>query len=76
MRLLLPGYEGNMNVKWLHRIKLIEEPVMAINETLQYTYRVDDATRREVIVAATAPGTDGVTYEVRRLRRNRAKATR
>jgi sulfane dehydrogenase subunit SoxC len=29
-----------MNVKWLHRIKLIEEPVMAINETLQYTYRV------------------------------------
>jgi sulfane dehydrogenase subunit SoxC len=40
MRLLVPGYEGNMNVKWLHRIKLIEEPVMAINETLQYTYRV------------------------------------
>ena len=27
MRLLVPGYEGNMNVKWLHRIKLIEEPV-------------------------------------------------
>ena len=38
MRLLLPGYEGNMNVKWLHRIKLIEAPVMAINETMQYTY--------------------------------------
>src|SRR5262245_26136013 len=28
MRLLLPGYEGNMNVKWLHRIKLIEAPVI------------------------------------------------
>jgi len=41
MRLLVPGYEGNMNVKWLHRIKLAEEPVMAINETLQYTYRVE-----------------------------------
>jgi sulfane dehydrogenase subunit SoxC len=41
MRLLVPGYEGNMNVKWLHRIKLTEEPVMAINETLQYTYRVE-----------------------------------
>ena len=40
MRLLVPGYEGNMNVKWLHRIKVVEEPVMAINETLQYTYRV------------------------------------
>ena len=40
MRLLVPGYEGNMNVKWLHRIKLVEAPVMAINETMQYTYRV------------------------------------
>jgi sulfane dehydrogenase subunit SoxC len=40
MRLLLPGYEGNMNVKWLHRIKLIEAPVMAINETMQYTMRI------------------------------------
>ena len=40
MRLLVPGYEGNMNVKWLHRIKLVEEPVMAINETMQYTMRV------------------------------------
>jgi sulfane dehydrogenase subunit SoxC len=37
MRLLVPGYEGNMNVKWLHRIKLTEAPVMAINETMQYT---------------------------------------
>jgi sulfane dehydrogenase subunit SoxC len=37
MRLLLPGYEGNMNVKWLRRIKLVEQPVMAINETKQYT---------------------------------------
>jgi sulfane dehydrogenase subunit SoxC len=35
--LLLPGYEGNMNVKWLRRIKLVESPVMAINETKQYT---------------------------------------
>ena len=37
MRLLLPGYEGNTNVKWLHRIKLIEAPVMAVNETKEYT---------------------------------------
>src|SRR5712671_3453153 len=37
MRLLLPGYEGNMNVKWLHRIKLVDAPVMVINETKQYT---------------------------------------
>jgi len=41
MLLLLPGYEGNMNVKWLHRIKLVEAPVMAINETMQYTMRIE-----------------------------------
>ena len=29
MRLLLPGYEGNMNVKWLRRIKLIDQPAMS-----------------------------------------------
>ena len=29
MRLLLPGYEGNMNVKYLRRIKLVEEPAMS-----------------------------------------------
>ena len=27
MRLLLPGYEGNMNVKWLRRIKLVDGPI-------------------------------------------------
>ena len=37
MRLLLPGYEGNMNVKWLRRLKLTDAPVMAINESRQYT---------------------------------------
>ena len=29
MRLLLPGYEGNMNVKWLRRIKLVDQPAMS-----------------------------------------------
>jgi sulfane dehydrogenase subunit SoxC len=28
IRLLLPGYEGNMRVKWLRRIKVIEGPMM------------------------------------------------
>ena len=37
MRLLVPGYEGNMNVKWLRRLKLTDSPVMAINESRQYT---------------------------------------
>ncbi|MEA2789966.1 MAG: sulfane dehydrogenase subunit SoxC [Acetobacteraceae bacterium] len=37
MRLLLPGYEGNMNVKYLRRIKLTEEPAMSLLEAKQYT---------------------------------------
>src|SRR6478735_10077483 len=40
MRLLLPGYEGNMNVKWLRRIKLTESPTMTKDETSKYTMRV------------------------------------
>ncbi len=37
MRLLLPGYEGNMQVKWLRRIKLTETPAMTKDETSKYT---------------------------------------
>ena len=29
VRLLVPGYEGNMNVKWLRRIKVVDGPIMA-----------------------------------------------
>src|SRR5947209_12940201 len=36
MRLLLPGYEGNMNVKYLRRIKLVEEPSMSYYESKIY----------------------------------------
>jgi sulfane dehydrogenase subunit SoxC len=36
MRLLLPGYEGNMNVKYLRRIKLVEEPAMSFHDSNRY----------------------------------------
>src|SRR5437867_6907391 len=36
MRLLLPGYEGNMNVKWLRRIKLVDAPAMSYYEARTY----------------------------------------
>ena len=42
MRLLLPGYEGNMNVKWLRRIKLTEGPTMTKDETSKYTITLPD----------------------------------
>ena len=37
MRLLLPGWEGVLNVKWLRRLQLTDKPVMARNETSRYT---------------------------------------
>jgi sulfane dehydrogenase subunit SoxC len=37
MRLLLPGYEGNMNVKFLRRIKLIDQPAMSYYEARTYS---------------------------------------
>jgi sulfane dehydrogenase subunit SoxC len=41
MRLLVPGFEGNMNVKWLRRIKLTEGPSMVKDETSKYTITLD-----------------------------------
>jgi sulfane dehydrogenase subunit SoxC len=37
LRLLLPGFEGNMNVKWLRRLKLVDAPIMTKDETSKYT---------------------------------------
>lgn len=37
LRLIAPGWEGVMNVKWLHRLRLTDRPVMARNETSKYT---------------------------------------
>jgi sulfane dehydrogenase subunit SoxC len=37
MRLLVPGCEGNMNVKWLTQIKLSETPGQFRDETSKYT---------------------------------------
>jgi sulfane dehydrogenase subunit SoxC len=37
LRLIAPGYEGVLNVKWLHRIELTDQPAMSRNETAKYT---------------------------------------
>jgi sulfane dehydrogenase subunit SoxC len=42
MRLLLPGFEGNANVKWLHRIKVTEAPTYTRDETSKYTDLMPD----------------------------------
>jgi sulfane dehydrogenase subunit SoxC len=47
LRLLLPGWEGNMSVKWLRRLKLDAEPFMTRWETSKYTELMPDGTARQ-----------------------------
>ena len=37
LRLLVPGFEGNMNIKWLRRIEVSDAPFMTREETSKYT---------------------------------------
>jgi len=47
LRILLPGFEGNMNVKWLRRLKVTAEPVYSREETSKYTDLMADGVARE-----------------------------
>ncbi|OPY97979.1 sulfite dehydrogenase [Bradyrhizobium sacchari] len=47
LRLLLPGFEGNMSVKWLRRLHVTAEPVYSREETSKYTDLLPDGTARE-----------------------------
>ena len=47
LRLLLPGYEGNTNVKWLRRLKLGTEPFQTREETSKYTLLMPDGVARQ-----------------------------
>ncbi len=42
IRLLLPGWEGNMNVKFLRRLKLVEQPAMSYYEARTYSQILPD----------------------------------
>ncbi len=42
IRLLVPGYEGNMSVKWLRRLKATAGPTMTRDETSHYTILLPD----------------------------------
>ncbi|OLC81403.1 MAG: sulfite dehydrogenase [Acidobacteria bacterium 13_1_40CM_4_65_8] len=47
IRLFLPGWEGNSNVKWLRRIKVMDQPAMTREETSKYTDLMPDGTARQ-----------------------------
>ena len=46
-RLLLPGYEGNANIKWIRRIELTDAPGMFKDETSKYTDPLANGTARQ-----------------------------
>lgn len=46
LRALVPGWEGNISVKWLRRIQAVEEPHMVRDETSHYTDSLPDGTAR------------------------------
>jgi sulfane dehydrogenase subunit SoxC len=47
LRLILPGFEGNMNIKWLRRLHVTAEPAYSRDETSKYTDLMPDGTARE-----------------------------
>jgi sulfane dehydrogenase subunit SoxC len=47
LRLLLPGFEGNMNVKWLRRLHVAAEPSYSREETSKYTDLMPGGSARE-----------------------------
>ncbi len=54
IRLLLPGWEGNTNVKWLRRLELSDAPFMSREETSKYTDPLKDDTARMFSVVMDA----------------------
>ena len=46
-RLFLPGFEGSTNVKWVRRLELVEQPMMARDETAKYTDPLANGTSRQ-----------------------------
>ncbi|GAB3628164.1 hypothetical protein GCM10027419_30150 [Pandoraea terrae] len=47
LRLLVPGYEGNMNIKWLRRLKFGTAPSETYEETAYYTELMKDGRAKQ-----------------------------
>jgi len=46
VRLVVPGWEGNINVKWLRRLHVVDQPAMTRDETSHYTDLLADGKAR------------------------------
>lgn len=47
LRLLMPGFEGNMQIKWLRRLDVSDKPFMTREETSKYTDLMPDGSARQ-----------------------------
>jgi sulfane dehydrogenase subunit SoxC len=54
LRLLTPGWEGNVQVKWLQRLHLTNQPYMARDETSKYSDLMPDGKARIFSLAMEA----------------------
>lgn len=47
LRLFLPGFEGNTNIKWLRRLQVTDKPAYSKEETSKYTDLMGDGRARK-----------------------------
>jgi sulfane dehydrogenase subunit SoxC len=47
LRLLVPGWEGNVSIKWLHRLHVVDRPYMMRDEAASYTDLMPDGKARQ-----------------------------
>jgi sulfane dehydrogenase subunit SoxC len=48
LRLIVPGWEGNFNMKWLRRIKLVDQPYMTRMESTRHAALMPDGKARQL----------------------------
>jgi sulfane dehydrogenase subunit SoxC len=54
LRLMLPGWEGNTNIKWLRRIKVVDRPYMTRMEASDHTSLMPDGKARQFLFVMEA----------------------
>ncbi len=47
LRLIVPGWEGNINIKWLRQLTLIDQPAMTKDESATYTALLPNGKSRQ-----------------------------
>ena len=54
LRLIVPGWEGNVNVKWLRRIQVVDRPYMTRMESTDHTGLLPDGKARQFMFVMEA----------------------